>query len=212
MRRLLSLLVHVLALLCAVGAWRIDPDRLRRLQRWDHWPPLPNAPRFTGVYVASEPGGIHLKAQHFQPIDLFSLHDGAVKAHANELLYGSVVLKPSALEPTNRAVQSALEFAVDAIKRSRRTLISASPTVTRALELPLYVTGDNGESAMVVLLEYSNLQRQNEQFKSHVTLGTNFYLTLDDAHFGQRHHVVVALDRDGQHTLFQAHVLRYQRQ
>ncbi|KAJ0403078.1 hypothetical protein P43SY_009145 [Pythium insidiosum] len=176
---------------------------MNRLQRWDHWPPLPSPPRFTGVYVASQPGGIHLPTQRFRAIDLFSLGDDELTGHPNQLLYGSVLLKPSSLDAANPAVRSAASFAVDAIKKSRRTTISTSPTVTRALELPLYVTGDNGESEMVVLLEYSDLHRQNQQFKSHVTLGTNFYLTLDDTTFGLRHHVAVALDRDGRHSLFQ---------
>ncbi|POM74595.1 Hypothetical protein PHPALM_8427, partial [Phytophthora palmivora] len=80
----------LLALLASVGTAQRQP--FDNLLRWDYWPPLIGGARFTGRYLSSEPGGIHLKRQNFEPIDLFELQED--KPSANALLYGSVLLDP----------------------------------------------------------------------------------------------------------------------
>lgn len=189
------------AFLCAVNA--AAPRQY--IENWDYWPPLPVHPQFPGVFVSSRPGQNGLKPQSFDPIDLFDLHSD--RPSTNVLLYGSVLLHPTILNtdeaPANTAVISAFNFAKQAI-RANRQLVDLSPVAVlhHAVMLPLSVTGDNGQSEMVVLHQYGTERREMVQFKSHVTFGINFYLTIDDPSFRFRHRVVVSLDREGAHNLF----------
>ncbi|KAI9916541.1 hypothetical protein PsorP6_017219 [Peronosclerospora sorghi] len=170
------------------------------LPRWDFWPPLVGGAHFTGKYLSSEPGGIHLKRQRFEPIDLFEN-----KPTSNALLYGNVLIDP--IYPsdvtTNSAVQAAFKAAVESIKTHANVHLSPEIQVTKATVLPLKLTGDNGESEMFILQESYDVESQKYSFTSQVTLGFNFYLTMEDAKFNLRHRVVVSLDREAEHNVFQ---------
>ncbi|KAG7398172.1 hypothetical protein PHYBOEH_011495 [Phytophthora boehmeriae] len=171
--------------------------------QWDFWPPLPNSVRFTGRYLSSAPGGIHLSRQNFEAIDLFELQKD--QQHANQLLYGSVLLDP--IFPTDlkadSGVQAAFQAALATIKRSSNVHVSSEIAVVKAAVYPLKVTGDNGDSGMSILQDTSDLHGQMYRFTSQVTFGFNFYLTLEDPKFNLKHRVVVALDREGEHNVFQ---------
>ncbi|KAE8900479.1 hypothetical protein PF005_g1764 [Phytophthora fragariae] len=173
------------------------------LPRWDFWPPLPGGARFTGRYLSSEPGGIHLKRQSFEPVDLFELRED--KSSSNALLYGSVLLDPvfASDVATDSAVQAAFRAAVKSIKAHANVHVSPEIKVTQATVFPLKITGDNGESEMSILQDSTDANGQMYRFTSHVTFGFNFYLTLEDAKFNLRHRVVVALDREAENNVFQ---------
>ncbi|RLN92105.1 hypothetical protein BBJ28_00016715 [Nothophytophthora sp. Chile5] len=185
--------------LLAVGANRATDA----LYRWDFWPPLPGGARFTGRYLSSQPGGIHLRRQSFEVMDLFELRPDVQSS--NELLYGSVLLIPTFPSDarSDPAVQAAFDAAVAAIKTQANVHVSPEITVSRAVVLPLKVTGDNGDSEMSILQESTDVNGQMQRFTSHVTFGFNFHLTLEDAKFNLVHRVVVALDREGEHNMFQ---------
>ncbi|TYZ66268.1 hypothetical protein PybrP1_005419 [[Pythium] brassicae (nom. inval.)] len=195
-RLLLRLLLP--ALLLAGAAAHTD-----ELDRWDFWPPLPDPPSFTGRYLASAPGGIHLRPQSFTPFDLFAGADA--ERHANKLLYGSVLLaRTSPAHPeSDPGVRAALERALAALRRTPGVYVSPDVALVDAAVYALRATGDNGESETVVLHAYRDLQGDVRRFKSHVTFGDNYALTLEDARANVRHRVVVGLDREGEHTLFQ---------
>ncbi|KAF1329608.1 Rxlr-like protein, partial [Globisporangium splendens] len=196
----------VCAFLSLVSALFADAYRHdESLQRWDFWPPLPDSPYFTGRYLASRPGGIHLIKQRFDAMNLFALGDEDTPTPQNVLLYGSVLLEPiyPASLDTDLGVQAALASAVVAIKKRGDVHVSPDVKVTRAVVLSLKATGDNGESEMVVLHEYRDLTRRLREFKSHVTFGFNYLLTLEDKKFNLVHNVMVGLDREGIHNLFQ---------
>ncbi|KAF4319469.1 hypothetical protein G195_007204 [Phytophthora kernoviae 00238/432] len=171
--------------------------------QWDFWPPLPNGVRFTGRYLSSAPGGIHLSRQSFEAIDLFELQKD--QHHANKLLYGSVLLDPIFLTDlkADSGVQAAFRAAVETIKTHANVHVSSEIAVVRATVFPLKITGDNGDSEMSILQDTTDLSGQMYRFTSHVTFGFNFYLTLEDPKFDLRHRVVVALDREGEHNVFQ---------
>ncbi|GMF19715.1 unnamed protein product [Phytophthora fragariaefolia] len=173
------------------------------LPRWDFWPPLAGGVRFTGRYLSSEPGGIHLKRQSFEPVDLFELRED--KPSTNVLLYGSVMLDPvfPADVTTDSAVNAAFQAAVKVIKARADVHVSPEIKVAQATVFPLKITGDNGESEMSILQDSSGANGQMYRFTSHVTFGYNFYLTLEDVKFNLRHRVVVALDREAEHNVFQ---------
>ncbi|KAL3658830.1 hypothetical protein V7S43_016198 [Phytophthora oleae] len=173
------------------------------LPRWDFWPPLSGGARFTGKYLSSEPGGIHLKRQSFEPIDLFGLQDG--KPSTNALLYGSILLNPIFPSDiaTDLAVQAAFQAAVKSIKTRASVHVSPEIKLAQATVFPLKVTGDNGHTEMSILQDSRDANGQMYRFTSHVTFGFNFYLTLEDAKFNLRHRVVVALDREAEHNIFQ---------
>ncbi|GAB9464760.1 Rxlr-like protein [Globisporangium polare] len=177
------------------------------LPRWDYWPALATGRAyFTGHYLASKPGGIHLAKQSFEAIDLFALDETSARSATHKLLYGSVLFDPIFPMPlaTDPGVQAAFESAVAAIKKSRPdVLISRDVALKRAAIFPLKVTGDNGESETVVLHEFRDLKGQDQRFKSHVTFGFNFLLTLEDKKFNLQHNVAIGLDREGVHNLFQ---------
>lgn len=197
-----------IACLCVASANARYVDASAReepLQRWDFWPPLPDRPYFTGRYLSSRPGGIHLIKQSFAAMNLFQLNDENAHKSPNVLLYGSVLLDPvfPVSLRSDPGVQAAFTSAVAAIKKRTDVHLSADIAVTRAAVLPLKATGDNGESEMVVLHEYRDVKSQLRRFKSHVTFGFNYLLTLEDKKFDLQHNVVVGLDREGVHTLFQ---------
>lgn len=54
-----------------------------------------------------------------------------------------------------------------------------------------------------MLHKFCDLKGQNQRFKIHVTFGLNFLLTLEDTKFNLQHNVVIGLDREGVHNLFQ---------
>lgn len=195
-----------LSLLLSLASVLLSPANAARgedLQRWDFWPPLPSGPHFSGQYLTSRPGGINQRRQQFETMNLFQLApDGE---HKNALLYGSVLLDPIFPQAPEQdtSVQAAFASAVAVIKSQQLVHLSPSLAITRALVLPLKVTGDNGGTEMAVVQQYSDAFGHGGRFKSHVTFGFNFYLTLDDPKFNLRHQVVVGLDRDGQHNLFQ---------
>ncbi|TMW62315.1 hypothetical protein Poli38472_009808 [Pythium oligandrum] len=199
----LTLVALVLCGLAFVHAWPRTQKELDQLPRWDYWQPVAGRPQFTGRFLASRPGMIHLKKQTFDVANLFDL-DETVN---NKLLYGSILLKPTVVTTApleNPAVKAAFEFAIKAMKiSSHGANLSPTPTLVKAVILPLYVTGDNGETEMVVLHEFQSTRRETEFFRSHVTLGTNFYLTIEDLSFQLRHQVGVGLDREHVHNLFQ---------
>lgn len=176
---------------------------LNNLPRWDFWTPFIGNARFTGQYLSSQPGGIHQKRQSFEPVDLFDLRNGA--SSTNKLLYGSVLLDPIFLSDatTNKAVQVAFEAAMASIKTHADVHVSPEIKVTQATVFPLKVTGDNGESEMVILQDSVDTKGQLFRFTSQVTFGFNFYLTMEDAKFNLKHRVVVALDREAEHNVFQ---------
>ncbi|CAI5710312.1 unnamed protein product [Peronospora effusa] len=178
-------------------------QRVDNLPQWDFWPPLIGGAPFTNRYLSSKPGGIHLIRQTFEPINLFELHDD--KSTINVLLYGSILLDPifPSDVTTDSSVQAAFEAAVKSIKTHANVHISSEIKVTQANVLPLKVTGDNGESEMSILQEYRGVNGQTFQFTSQVTFGFNFYLTLEDTKFNLKHRVVVALDREAVHNVFQ---------
>lgn len=199
-------MVYLLLLLLAsvfVSHGQAARDSHENLQRWDFWPPLPSGPDFSGQYLASRPGGIKQPRQQFETMNLFQLAPDV--EHKNVLLCGSILLDPVFPQrpEEDTSVQAALASAVAAIKSQQLVHLSPSIAITRALVLPLKVTGDNGATEMVVVHRYSDAFGQSGRFKSHVTFGINFYLTLDDVKFNLRHQVVVGLDRDGTHNLFQ---------
>lgn len=198
---LLLLLSSALLLLTPSAAQHQSGDG-SALDRWDFWPPLPDRPYFTGRYLSPAPGGSRLRAQSFSAFDLFA-PDAA--HHANRLLYGGVLLAPSvpAHPESDGGVRAAFASAVATLKKTPGVHVSPDVALTSAAVFALQATGDNGESQCVVLHAYKDLQGTTRRFKSHVTLGDNFALTLDDARFNLRHRVVVGLDRDGVHTLFQ---------
>ncbi|TDH72395.1 hypothetical protein CCR75_002750 [Bremia lactucae] len=173
-----------------------------QLQRWDFWPPLVAGARITR-YLSSQPRGIHLIRQSFEPINLFQLQNN--KLTINELLYGGILLKPIyPLDLTsNSAVQVAFQAGVKSIRAHANVHVSPEITLVAATVYPLKVTGDNGESEMSILQESMGTNGQRYQFTSHVTFGFNYYLTLEDAKFNLRHHIVVALDRESEHNVFQ---------
>lgn len=174
--------------------------------RWDYWPPLPDRPYFTGRYLASAPGGIHLRPQSFAPLDLFAFPlTSDAEPHRNKLLYGSVLLTSTspAHPESDPGVQAALAGALAALRRTPGVHVSPDVVLVAATVFALRATGDNGASETVVLHAYRDLHGETRRFQSHVTFGDNYALTLDDARANLRHRVVVGLDRDGVHTLFQ---------
>ncbi|CAH0476282.1 unnamed protein product [Peronospora belbahrii] len=175
---------------------------LNNLPQWDFWPPLIGGAPFTIRYLSSKPGGIHLKRQSFEPIDLFELHHD--KYIRNALLYGSILLDPIFPSDitTDLAIQAAFKAAVKSIKTYANVHVSADIKVTQATVLPLKVTGDNGESEMSILQEYTGVDGQTLRFTSQVTFGFNYYLTLEDTKFNLKHRIVVALDREAEHNVF----------
>ncbi|GMF28144.1 unnamed protein product [Phytophthora lilii] len=195
------------ALLAALADFAPVVEANRRptdeLPRWDFWPPLVGGARFTGRYLTSEPGGIHLKRQSFEPVDPFELRED--KPSTNALLYGSVLLDPvfSSDITTDSALQAAFQAAVNAIKQHASVHVSPEIKLAQATVFPLKVTGDNGETEMTILQDNSGYNSQMYRFTSQVTFGFNFYLTLEDAKFNLRHRVVVALDREAEHNIFQ---------
>ncbi|KAG1710178.1 hypothetical protein DVH05_017184 [Phytophthora capsici] len=56
---------------------------------------------------------------------------------------------------------------------------------------------------MSILQDSQDVNSQVYRFTSQVTFGFNFYLTLEDAKFNLKHRVVVALDREAEHNVFQ---------
>uniref|UniRef100_H3GRQ5 Endonuclease/exonuclease/phosphatase domain-containing protein n=1 Tax=Phytophthora ramorum TaxID=164328 RepID=H3GRQ5_PHYRM len=203
--RALLLLVALLVVLAdprrVVAATRRASDD--DLPQWDFWPPLIGGARFTGKFLSSAPGGIHLRRQSFEPIDLFELQEDAPSTNA--LLYGSVLLHP--IFPSDlsadSAVQGAFQAAVKTIKTQASVHVSPGIQLVQATVFPLKVTGDNGESEMSILQDNAGVNNQMYRFTSQVTFGFNFYLTLEDAKFNLRHRVVVALDREAEHNLLQ---------
>lgn len=193
------LLLLLLVLATAHAQPRHAPDAL---PRWDFWPPLPSGARFTGRYLSSAPGGIHLPRQDFEPVDLFALQ--RERPSSNALLYGSVLLDPIYPEDvtTDSGVQGAMQAAVAAIK-SRSVHVSPEIQVVQATVFPLKVTGDNGETEMTIMQDAADANHQTFRFTSQVTFGFNFYLTLEDPKFNLKHHVVVALDRESEHNVLQ---------
>ncbi|OWZ10167.1 hypothetical protein PHMEG_00017024 [Phytophthora megakarya] len=191
----------VLALLVSVAA--AQRQQFANLPRWDYWPPLIGEARFTGRYLSSEPGGIHLKHQSFEAIDLFKLQEDTPSSNA--LLYGSVLLDPIFPHDltTDSAVQAAFQAAVKSIKTHANVHVSPEINLVQATVFQLKVTGDNGESEMSILQDTSGVDGQMYRFTSQVTFGFNFYLTLEDVKFNLRHRVVVALDREAEHNVFQ---------
>ncbi|CEG43406.1 RxLR-like protein [Plasmopara halstedii] len=174
-----------------------------RLPRWDFWPPLAGGARFTGRYLSSQPGGTHLKRQSFKQVDLFQLQKDNAKINA--LLYGSVLLDPIyPKDPaTDVAVQTALQSALKFIKMQANVHVSPVIKLVNAIVYPLKITGDDGQSEMTIIQKSLGANGQMYHFKSHVTFGFNFYLTMEDAEFNLRHQVVVALDREAEHNVFQ---------
>lgn len=188
----------LLAAILAVA--RAEEDPYDRMIRWDYWGPLPSRPYFTGQYLSSQPGGIHLPRQDFTVLDPFN-----PSSSANALLYGSILFRPHvpADVKSDPAVQAAFAAVVKHIKSQANVHVSPSIAVAEAVVYPLRVTGDNGKSEMAILQEYSGYDGMPLGFRSFVTFGDNWYLTLDDPSFNLRHRVVVALDRDGRHNIFQ---------
>ncbi|KAG6971586.1 hypothetical protein JG687_00001933 [Phytophthora cactorum] len=199
--------IRTLLLVAALAAGLVDVVAAQHpfddLPRWDFWPPLVGGARFTGRYLSSEPGGIHLKRQSFEPIDLFQLQ--VDKPSTNALLYGNVLLDPifPADLTTDSAVQAAFQAAVKSIKTHANVHVSPEIKLVQATVFPLKVTGDNGESEMSILQDSTGVDGRMYRFTSHVTFGFNFYLTLEDAKFNLRHRAVVALDREAEHNVFQ---------
>ncbi|KAG3113883.1 hypothetical protein PI124_g7108 [Phytophthora idaei] len=199
--------IRALLLVAALAAGLVDVVAAQHpfddLPRWDFWPPLVGGARFTGRYLSSEPGGIHLKRQSFEPIDLFQLQ--VDKPSTNALLYGNMLLDPvfPADLTTDSAVQAAFQAAVKSIKTHANVHVSPEIKLVQATVFPLKVTGDNGESEMSILQDSTGVDGRMYRFTSHVTFGFNFYVTLEDAKFNLRHRVVVALDREAEHNVFQ---------
>lgn len=195
--------------LCAalvLGAGALVHAHGDALQRWDFWPTLPRGqPYFTGHYLSSKPGGIHLTKQSFEPINLFALDETSALATNNKLLYGSILFDPifPASIEKDPGVQAAFTNVVAAIKTRKDVHISPDVVIKHAAIFPLKVTGDNGASETVVMHEYRDMAGKDQRFKSHVTFGFNFLLTLEDTKFNLQHKVVVGLDREGVHNLFQ---------
>jgi hypothetical protein len=171
--------------------------KYEELPQWDDWPPLISGPEFTGTFLASRPGQLQTK-QSFETIDLFSLK----YEHANALLYGNILQKPTFPTVTNAAVQVAFKFAVAQIKQSKIN-ISPQSVVKRTVKLPLLVTGDNGKSQMEIVQRYVDANDDYKRFKSRVNVGINFYMTIEDIKFNLVHQVTIAYDREGQHNMFQ---------
>ncbi|KAF1794387.1 PGAP2-interacting protein [Phytophthora cactorum] len=188
--------IRTLLLVAALAAGLVDVVAAQHpfddLPRWDFWPPLVGGARFTGRYLSSEPGGIHLKRQSFEPIDLFQLQ--VDKPSTNALLYGNVLLDPifPADLTTDSAVQAAFQAAVKSIKTHANVHVSPEIKLVQATVFPLKVTGDNGESEMSILQDSTGVDGRMYRFTSHVTFGFNFYLTLEDAKFNLRHREEVA--------------------
>lgn len=195
-RRLLPL-----ALSLALDAAGADP--YDGVLRWDFWGPLPSKPFFTGRFLASRPGSLGQPRHAFAPLDAFAPHADASAGPA--LLYGGVLYAPHVPESVegDPAVQSALQAAVEHLRKQAHVHVSAGVEAVAAVAYELRVTGDNGRSEMVVLQSQDGRDGMPFAFKSHVTFGLNVFLTLDDRAFNLRHRVAVAYDREGFHNVFQ---------
>nr|CCA26245.1 conserved hypothetical protein [Albugo laibachii Nc14] len=180
------------------------------LQRWNYWPPLVSAPRFSGTYVSSHPDRPNQKVQASQhvEIDFFRfLDDGShfdfrSEAKVENLLYGSILSRSRSVTSPDEdsVIQSTLSF----LKQTKLVFPCdwENSRIAQASVYTLILTGDNGKSEVIVVLWYMDANSRYREFEAPVIVGHVAYIVLVDETSRHTHQFAVNFDRERMYTLY----------
>jgi endonuclease/exonuclease/phosphatase family metal-dependent hydrolase len=159
------------------------------LQGWAWWPPLPgDVQRYERQEFSDDwKQGYHVK-DNFKPDD-----------NKSPVAYGGIINNFTVLPTSSPAVLQAVTYALP-------NASAADSTITSARKLVLSYSGDGGQTSVVEKLSYRGHDGRSHRFDGDLTMGVNFYLTVETPSPGggtRTHNLVVLLDTDMRHQTVQ---------